>query len=50
MTAFARILSQKSDDFHDIEALNCLMIFSSLGLLASLLCLTGGIDIAAGLF
>jgi hypothetical protein len=45
-----RALWDPSSNTEDAEALNWLMIFSSAGLLLSLLCLVNGIDIAGAIF
>ena len=49
MTVFVRALSQKAAERRDAETLNWLMIFSSAGLLISLLYLMSGIDVGPGL-
>jgi hypothetical protein len=50
MTASVRALSPNTASHHDVEALNALMMFSSVGLLVTLLFWIGGIDVAAALF
>jgi hypothetical protein len=50
MTAIVRALSPNAINHRDVETLNWLMIFSSAGLLVSMLCLLGGIDLGGGLY
>ena len=50
MTASVPALSRNAASHHDVEALNALMMFSSTGLLVTLLFWIEGFDIAASIF
>jgi hypothetical protein len=50
MTAIVRALSELAATNEDAEALNWVMIFSSVGLFVSLLYLINGIDISGRIF
>ena len=50
MAAIAKVLSRIKVRDADVEELKVVAIFSGLGLLLSLMCLTYGIDISPGFF
>jgi hypothetical protein len=50
MTAVAKVLSYVSGTTPDIETLKVLALFSGIGLVASLLIATAGLDLGLGVF